>query len=88
MKKVLDFATVYAKACDWKDLSLLKLCLCALGVMIGMKIPEKGKKPALIAALIIFWMTCVPLMVKMIDLIVKNCKAQEEDEDAVPAIEE
>lgn len=64
MKKLFACANQYVKESDWKDLALIKFCLCAIGVMIGLSIPrEKRKYPFLVAG-IVFVATYIPLMVK------------------------
>ena len=43
MKKLFQYANGYLQECDWKDIGLVKLCLCAVGVMIGLGIPENRR---------------------------------------------
>ena len=38
MKKLFEYANQYVQESDWKDMALLKFCLCAMGVMIGVAI--------------------------------------------------
>lgn len=38
MNKLFEAANQYVKESDWKDLALVKLCLCAMGVIIGINI--------------------------------------------------
>lgn len=40
MKKIFQYANGYLQECDWKNIGLVKLCLCAVGVMIGLGIPR------------------------------------------------
>ncbi|MGN1101072.1 MAG: hypothetical protein ACI4RG_02705 [Huintestinicola sp.] len=46
MCRLFEYADRYIKESDWKDIALLKLCLCAIGVLIGISIApgaqEKG----------------------------------------------
>lgn len=44
MKKLFDLGNQYLKESDWKDLALIKFCLCAMGMIMGMQIPTKNKK--------------------------------------------
>ena len=37
---------------NWRDLALVKLCLCALGVIIGLCVPKEKKKIVLISTLV------------------------------------
>lgn len=64
MKKIFACADRYIKECDWKDLAMLKFCLCAIGVMLGLSIPKEKKKVPLIVAGIVFTVTYIPLMMK------------------------
>lgn len=64
MTKLFDSADAFIRRCRWHDIALLKLCLCAMGIIIGLFIPSKKRKPVFIAAMIVFLITYVPLMVK------------------------
>ena len=46
MKKLTDAANRYLRACDWRDIAVLKICLCALGVLLGLAVPGRKKRPA------------------------------------------
>ncbi len=70
MKKLFDYATAYAKQSSWKDFALIKFCLCAIGIIIGVLLPKSVMKPALIIAGVVFIITYIPLMVKFIKIIV------------------
>ena len=63
MKKLFDYANRYAAGSTWKEFALVKLCLCAIGVIIGLFIPGRAKKPTLAAAILVFVATYIPLMV-------------------------
>lgn len=62
MKNAIACANRYLAARDWKLLAGVKLCLGALGVLLGLALPEKHKKAGLWAALTVFAVTYVPLM--------------------------
>lgn len=64
MKKLFDAANRYVKISDWKIIAVLKFCLIALGMMIGMLIRPAHKKPVFLGALGIFLLSYVPLMIK------------------------
>ncbi len=70
MKKLFDYANAYAKQSSWKDFALIKFCLCAIGIIIGVLLPKTVTKPALIIAGAVFVITYIPLMVKFIKVIV------------------
>ena len=42
MKKLFSAADAYIAKMNWKDLALVKLCLCAAGVMLGLAAPQTG----------------------------------------------
>lgn len=69
MCKLFDYANQYVKESDWKDIAMLKICLCAMGIIIGVHIAPKHKKAAAGAAAGIFAVTYVPLMAKFIKII-------------------
>ena len=64
MKAVFDAADRYIKTSDWKIIAVLKFCLISLGMMIGMLISPKHRKPVFLGALGLFFVTYIPLMVK------------------------
>jgi hypothetical protein len=66
MKGMCDCADVFVQKCGVKDLALLKICLCAVGIMIGLLIPEKKRKGPLTAAGFVFVFSYILLMAKFI----------------------
>lgn len=74
MKKIFELANVYVNRCNWKDMALLKICLCAVGIMIGLAIPEKKKKCSSVAAGVIFVVSYIPLMAKFIKIMLQENK--------------
>jgi len=62
MKKMFDCADAFIQARDWKMLTLLKFCLFSIGIIVGLFLPKKYKKPALASAFVVFLVTYVPLM--------------------------
>lgn len=69
MKKLLDYADRYIENSTWKDVAMLKFCLFSLGILAGMQIPKKDKKEAGILAFVVFVLTYIPLMKKLVDMI-------------------
>lgn len=61
-------ASVYAKRTTVMDLGLLKICLMALGVMIGVTVPRKKKLSTGVMATGVFAATLLPLMNKFLDI--------------------
>ncbi len=72
MKKLFEYADRYIQRSTWKDLALLKFCLFAIGVMVGMQIPAKNRKPVRILAAVVFVAAYVPLMTKFLSIIVEG----------------
>lgn len=72
MKELFTCADQYVQESDWKDLALLKFCLCSIGVMIGLCIPKEKKKVPLILAAAVFIITYIPLMIKFIKIIMER----------------
>ncbi|MEY8353547.1 permease of phosphate ABC transporter [Lachnospiraceae bacterium 54-53] len=68
MKNFMDCADAYVRKCDVKDFALLKICLCAVGIMIGLSIPEKKKKLPLAAAGVVFVFSYILLMAGFIKI--------------------
>lgn len=84
MKKLLNIADRYLEKSDWRTISILKICLFSMGVLVGMDVCEKGKKPARIAAGSIFLATYIPLVAKLVCVVRGLCCpacAEPEDED-------
>ena len=66
MHRLTDAADRYLKDCTWKDISVLKFCLIALGVLLGIAVPARKKKAAAWAASLVFVGTYIPLMAKFL----------------------
>ena len=79
MKKLFGYADAYIKESTWKDLALIKFCLAAIGLLIGLEIPQEKKKPTAIAAMLVFIVTYVPLMTKFFRVIM-NCNQKDKAE--------
>ena len=65
MKKLLDIADRYVEASDWKTIAVLKFCLFSLGILAGMSIPRRCRRPACLCAAALFLSTYIPLMRKL-----------------------
>ncbi|WP_349947612.1 permease of phosphate ABC transporter [Lacrimispora sp. BS-2] len=66
MKGMCDCADAFVQKCSIKDFALLKICLCAVGVMVGLLIPEKKRKMPLMAAGLVFVFSYILLMAKFV----------------------
>ena len=62
MKRFFDCADSYVQSRDWKMLALVKFCLCSIGVLLGLSVPEKHKKATGDFSLGVFLATYFSLM--------------------------
>ena len=76
VKSLFSYADAYIKNCTWKDLALVKFCLCAIGVMIGLSVPKEKRKIPFLGSLLVFLVTYFPLMGKFIRVIKVERKKQ------------
>ena len=74
MRKLFEYANIYASQSTFKDFALIKFCLCAIGVFIGVLLPESVQAYALIVAGAVFLITYILLMLKFIKLIINESK--------------
>ena len=49
---------------------MLKLCLAAIGTLVGISLPSSGKKPVALVAGSVFIATYIPLMAKFFRIVV------------------
>ena len=68
MKKLLELGNRYAKDSDWKDFALTKICLCSMGILIGLNVPKNSKKAAAIISSMFFAGTYAILMKKVFNI--------------------
>ena len=64
MKKLFDAANRFVETSDWKTIAVLKFCLIAIGLMVGIQIKPEHKKPVLFGAAGTFVITYIPLMTR------------------------
>ena len=79
MKFLFRSADVYLRQCDWWDLALVKFCLFSIGVIAGVSLPHKAKKPAIVTAAAVFIATYIPLMVKYGKIVAGMLKSTEQE---------
>lgn len=72
MKKLFSYAEKYIAKSNWKDFAMLKFCLFAMGVLAGMRIPEKNRKQAGWIAAAVFVITYIPLMAKFFSVVTEK----------------
>ncbi|HOO27722.1 MAG TPA: permease of phosphate ABC transporter [Lachnospiraceae bacterium] len=77
MKKLFAVADQYLKSCGWKDMALIKLCLLAMGMLIGMAIPGKSRKAVVLGAVVAFIATYIPLMYKFLPILREGLSGDE-----------
>lgn len=74
MKRLFSVANEYVRRSDWKDLALVKFCLCAVGIIIGVLVPATKKKPVGIIAAVVFMITYVLLMPRYYVMLIQDKK--------------
>ncbi len=82
MKELFHYADKYIRQSTWKDFALLKFCLFAMGVLVGIHIPEKNRKPVGIAAVAVFAATYIPLMSKFASVVLEEDTEEDVQEEA------
>ena len=80
MKRLMDAVDRYLRDCTWKDIAVLKFCLLALGVMLGIAVPARKKTVSAWLASLVFVGTYVPLMGKFLPYLLNGREAEEEKE--------
>lgn len=72
MKNLFEIGNQYARESDWKEIALLKLCLCAMGIIIGTQVKPHHKKPVIFASIGVFIAAYIPLMAKLSKIMAHN----------------
>ncbi|NDO51579.1 permease of phosphate ABC transporter [Lachnospiraceae bacterium MD335] len=72
MKNIFELGNEYAKKSSWKDFALLKLCLCAIGIVIGTNVPPQYKKTVTRVSAAVFIATYIPLMTKVFKIMLHD----------------
>ena len=79
MKKLIACANAYLASRDWKMVAVLKLCLMALGLLLGLCVPARHKKKAAAVGGAMFALTYIPLMTDFTLSAIKTLKAPDEE---------
>lgn len=79
MKKLIACANAYLASRDWKMVAVLKLCLMALGLLLGLCVPARHKKKAAAVGGAMFALTYIPLMTDFTLSAIKTLKAQDQE---------
>ncbi len=66
MKKLFSAADSYIAEMNWKDMALVKFCLCSMGMLLGLAAPKKFRKWAALGAAVLFVATYIPIMLKFL----------------------
>ena len=72
MKKLLAIGNAYASESTWLDFALVKFCLFALGLIAGVCAPKQHKKSIILASLLVFAATYIPLMAKLVKIALRK----------------
>ncbi len=83
--KLFTYADRYLKQSSWKDLALIKFCLCAMGVLIGLAVPRSRRRQFAFGAVVVFLTTYLPLMNKFAHVVVQARREEELSEVEEPA---
>ena len=66
MREYLDAVNRYLKDSTWQDLLAVKVCLCAVGVLVGLMMPFRKKWIVAWIASLVFVASYVPVMGKFL----------------------
>lgn len=72
MNRLLESADRYLEQSSWRDIAVLKVCLLSLGLLAGMELPEKWRRPARFIAAFLFAVTYLPLMMRFLPILINN----------------
>ncbi len=67
-----DVAEDYLQDITLADISLMKVCLLALGMLFGLAVPIKHKTGWAFALVVVFAITYTPLMYKLLPYLVEE----------------
>lgn len=63
MKKLISYSQDYIQEMKIWEVGLLKIGMCAIGVILGLSLPKHKKKPAIAGAGLIALGTLIPVVV-------------------------
>ncbi|MGI5962102.1 MAG: permease of phosphate ABC transporter [Lawsonibacter sp.] len=72
IRTLLRRADRCAAQSTWRDLALLKFCLAALGVLIGLSIPVRQRRGATLLAGLVFLPTYLLLLLRYLPLLLQK----------------
>lgn len=83
--KLIVCANHWVKESDWKDLALLKLCVGALGVILGLTALRKNRRASLAVSAVVFVLTWLPLMKKFARVVLRVWRGEKNAAPAQPS---
>ncbi len=66
MKKLIRAAREYMRVMTLADMALVKLCVLAAGMILGMTVPQRHRGKAVVGAVCLYAVTFAPVMAKLI----------------------
>ena len=69
----------YLDDSDWKDLALIKFCLCSMGVLLGCQVPQKHRSKVMAGAAAVFAVSYIPLMKKLFRIFAMQAEEEKTD---------
>lgn len=67
--KLFEAADQYCKEGNWRTIAILKICLLAIGVVLGMQVPENKRKVLVPVCGGIYVVTLVPILKKYFSIL-------------------
>lgn len=88
MSKMKDFFDGYVVEFDWKDVTLMKVCMCTFGILLGMNVKYKQKWITRFFASLCFLGTATLLCMRALDIAYPEPEAVDvEDMESVEDLE-
>ncbi len=81
--ELFSAADRYLQKSDWRDLTLIKFCMAAIGLLLGLSIPKEKRKLPAILAVLVFIATYIPLMVKFFSVLLESAEEPAADPDVI-----
>jgi len=69
MKRWVQSADQWIRQSSWKDVALLKFCLAAMGILIGLQVEKEDRNPVALGAGAVFLVTYFLLMKKYLRIL-------------------
>lgn len=69
-RPLCKYGMEFVKRSSFEELALIKLCVCAAGMLLGAAAPKKAKKPLVFCSLVAFVASAVPLVTRFFDFVI------------------